>query len=191
MISATSCGCAANVALAGRAEPSLSASLAVDFPLTSPEAEGDLGLEMVLAYDEFLTDMEHTANLSEGRLRCQGAGAFCKLLAIRSAESGRKYLWFGVGPEYRWNSFVISDDERIAAAANGIVYDEDVKDRWGWCVFGGYDFLPWGLFLLEVSYHWMFTRTEVKGSDNGVYFRWSRSEKLQWLSWFIGLRLRF
>jgi hypothetical protein len=152
-------------------------------PLDSPEKKGEWGLEVALPYEEFVTNTRDVANLPKGRLRSQSAGAVWKLLYVRNDKPAKKYVWFGAGPEYRWNAFVVSD--------RSIVYEENVKDAWGWCICGGYDLLPSGVLVLELSYHWFQTRTVVKGVSGGIPFRWSRGENMQWLSCFLGFRLRF
>jgi len=191
LVSATSWGWQAHVPLAGRTRGSFSLGSEVHLSLVPPEAEGDLGLELALPYEERTTKMRHAANLSKGDLRSQSTGVGCRCVYLRSAETGKKYLWFGTGPEYHWNKFVPSDSELATAALSGIAYDEDIKDCFGWSVCAGCDFLPWGIFILEVSYHWLSTKTVVEGIDNGIPFRRSRRERMEWLSSFLGLRLRF
>jgi len=190
-LSATSWGASGNLMLSGRAKPSMSLGMETQIPLDTPEKQGEWGLVVALPYEEFLTETEHAANLSEGRLRSQSAGAVWKILRLRSTEPANKYVWFGAGPEYRWNSFVESNEELAYAAANGTYYDEDMKENWGLCIRGGYDFLPSGILMLELGYHWFQTRTVVKGVSGGVPFRWGKTETMQWLSCFLGFRLRF
>ncbi len=191
MLSATSWGAAGNLALSGRAKPSVSLGWELSVPLVSAEKEKDLGLELALPYEQFVAGMEHSSNLSEGRWRSQSAGAILRLLHIMSVEPGKRYAWLGLGPEYRWSSFVPADYERAYAALNGIIYDENIGDAWGASLSVGYDLLPQGWLLVELTYHWFSTRTEVEGLNGGVPFKWSRRETMEWLSCFIGVRLRF
>lgn len=160
-------------------------------PVVPAEARGDFGAEVALSYEEFLADMDGSSNLSEGRLRSQSTGAVFRLLRVTGDSPGTRYLWAGAGPEYRWNSFVPSDYERAYAALNGIVYDENVGGAWGGCISVGYDLLPQGWLLVELTYHWFSTRTQVEGLNGGIPFKWSRRESMEWLSCFIGVRLRF
>lgn len=190
-LSATSWGWQAHVPLSGRARQSYSWSSDVSLPLVPTEDEGDFGLELAVPYCERSTKLRHAACLSKGTLRSKSAGPLLRCVYLRSAETGKKYLWLATGPEYYWNKFVLSDSEIAEAAAAGIAYDEDIKDCFGWSVRAGCDFLPWGIFILELSYHYLYTKTIVEGIDNGTYFRWSKYEKMQWLSTFLGIRLRF
>jgi hypothetical protein len=177
--------------MAGRARPSVSMGWGFSLPAVSAEARGDIGAEMALFYEQFTADMRGSSNLSEGRLRSQSAGAAFRLLRVTSDSPGTRYVWAGAGPEYRWNSFVPSDYERAYAALNGIVCEENIGDSWGGCISVGYDLLPQGWLLVEMTYHWFSTRTEIEGINGGVPFKCGRRESMQWLSCFIGVRLRF
>ena len=190
-LSATSWGAAGNAVLSGRARPSVSMGLGLSLPVVPAEEEGDLGLELGLGYEQFLADMDDSSNLSEGRWRSQSASAVLRLLHVNKVDPAARYMWVGLGPEYRWSSFVPSDYERVYAALNGIIYDENIGDSWGGCVTVGYDLLPKGWLLIELTYHWFSTRTEVEGINGGVPFKWSRREGFEWISCFVGVRLRF
>jgi hypothetical protein len=86
---------------------------------------------------------------------------------------------------------VPSDYDRAFAGLNGIVYDENIGGAWGGCMSVGCDLLPKGWLLVELTYHWFSTRTQVEGLNGGIPFKWSRRENMEWLSCFVGIRLRF
>ena len=198
------CGCVAKFGLAtptaGRTRSAFSWGWEGRIPLSAPPGkqwpEGDLGFQLTLPYEQHVSSVERESGLSRGRLTSQSAGVLYKLFYVTSSHHGEygggARLWVAAGPEYHWNSLAISDHERTAAALTGHIYDEKMRDNWGWSIAVGREVGLSGLmFLWELSYHWSHTSTEVKGTDSGVPFRWTRSENLEWFSVFFGIAIGF
>ena len=216
----------------GRGESTYSSGADLHLPLNIPTKVGGGGSMLVFPFEEYRTPVEHQSGFSKGSLRVSSlAGEFRILYMLFSQDRWPKekaapdtaerlvmekapklhrhrdkaftFFWFGAGPEYHWNSFVVSTTDLASAADNNIFYDEQFKNGWG----GRFSFgirtmtrthgdetgvVTGSIGLnLEVGYHWAYTWIEARGTDNTVPFRRVRADVMSWVSMYAGLIIEF
>jgi len=212
---------------AGRAGEAFSTGAEVIAPLLQPATVGERGMMIALPYEENRRFVEHAAGLSSGAVRMQSLGAEFRLLQLlffagerqqdelktttrhsrvrkkrTEKEPAAVSLYLGIGPEYHWNSFNISEKDLASAGSRGVFYEENIRDCWGGRVSIGLFSLSrseiqkqqgeaGGTFIVSLSFHWTYAETVVDGVSGGVPYNRSRRENMQWLSLFIGFGLGF
>jgi hypothetical protein len=231
MVMLAACGCMAKLGgvapSAGRAGEALSKGVEFIVPVRQPEVVGERGMMIALPYEESRRLVEHAAGLSSGSVRMQSLGAefrFMQLLYF--AKSGQPEeprtttresrvrkkktehapsavsLFLGIGPEYHWNAFNVSEKDLASAGSRGVFYEEDLRDCWGGRISIGLLSISrskvqkeqgeaGGAFLLGLSFHWTYGKTVVDGFDSGVPFRRTRRESIQWFSLYMGVGFTF
>jgi hypothetical protein len=212
---------------AGRAGEAFSTGAEVMAPLLQPAAVGERGMMVVLPYEENRRLVEHAAGLSSGAVRMQSLGVEFRLLQLLFFSGERQQdepktttrhsrvrkkrtekepsavsLFLGIGPEYHWNAFNVSEKDLASAGSRSVFYEEDIRDCWGGRISVGLFSLSrsklqkkqgeaGGCFIVGLSFHWTYGKTVLDGISGGAPFRRSRRENMQWLSLFIGFGLGF
>ena len=195
-LTTATCGCVAKFGAVaptrGRIKPAFSNGIEIRAPLRIPRDSGELGAMLAFPWEEWRTGVDNAAGLSKGTLRVNAAGAQFRLMCgFPEIVETASFIWIGAGPEYHWNSFVVLQEDLSAAALNGVFYDEHIRDTWGGCFSFGIMASCMTAVQLELSYHWAHTSTEVKGTSGGMPFRWTRGDKMEWFSIFIGIGIVF
>jgi hypothetical protein len=212
---------------AGRLGEASASGVEVTVPVRQPEVVGERGMMIAVPYDESRRVVEHAAGLSSGAVRMQSLGAEFRLMQLlyfakqkqpdepktrtRQSRVRQKMtekapsavsLFLGIGPEYHWNAFNVSEKDLASAGSRGVFYEEDIRDCWGGRISVGLFTVSrsrtqkeqgeaGGTFILGLSFHWTYGKTVVDGFRGGVPFRRSRRENMQWLSLYIGLGIGF
>jgi len=215
------------VPAAGRVSEAFSNGIEFVVPVRRPEVVGERGVMVAIPYDESRRLVEHAAGLSSGSVRMQGLGAEFRLLQLlyfvksgqpdepgtqtRESRVRKKKvekepfsvsLFLGIGPEYHWNTFNVSEKDLASAGSRGVFYEEDIRDCWGGRISIGLFSVSrsrvqkeqgeaGGAFLLGLSLHWTCGTTVVDGFYGGVPFRRTRRENIQWLSLYVGFGLTY
>lgn len=217
----------------GRTSSTISGGADLHLPLSMPEEAGKTGTMLVLPFEDYRTTVERQSDFSKGALRVSSLGGEFRIMHLlfhkdipgkEAAPFGGKeeyefsqeapklhkhrdktltFFWFGAGPEYHWNKFVVSSTDLAVAADDNVTYDETWKNGWGGRISFGIRTLTrthgpetgrvtGGIGInLEVSWHFANTWIEQRGIDNTVPFRRVREDRMEWVSFFAGLVYEF